>query len=144
MPKVPHTKHHPLIMASFTITDFQSHTAATGRAPPANTNGGRKEEEEEEEDLFEINLEAVNSFPPPQNYWESYFATTGTTTSSSSACGALMANCLLPISDVSNAVPISRFQIVQNLVFPKPRAFGITNQHSKSCSIFTWISEGNE
>lgn len=126
MPKVPHTKHHPLIMASFTITDFQSHTAATGRAPPANTNGGRKEEEEEEEDLFEINLEAVNSFPAPQNYWESYFATTSTT-SSSSACGALMANCLLPISDVSNAVPI---WVPNSTKFGIPQAKGFWNNKS--------------
>lgn len=50
----------------------------------------------EDEDLFEINLEAVNSIPPP-HYWDSYFTATG---------NALLANCLLPISDVSGAVPI--------------------------------------
>ncbi|XP_018813649.1 uncharacterized protein LOC108985703 [Juglans regia] len=50
----------------------------------------------EDEDLFEINLEAVNSIPPPY-YWDSYFTATG---------NALLANCLLPISDVSGAVPI--------------------------------------
>lgn len=50
----------------------------------------------EDEDLFEINLEAVNSIPPP-HYWDSYFTTSGS---------ALLANCLLPISDVSGAVPI--------------------------------------
>ncbi|KAG2686586.1 hypothetical protein I3843_09G012600 [Carya illinoinensis] len=50
----------------------------------------------EDEDLFEINLEAVNSIPPP-HYWDSYFTATG---------NALLANCLLPISDVSGAIPI--------------------------------------
>ena len=55
------------------------------------------EEEEEEEELFEINLEAVNIIPPPQYYWESYVTATSNT---------LLANCLLPISDVSSAIPI--------------------------------------
>ncbi|KAK9290691.1 hypothetical protein L1049_008865 [Liquidambar formosana] len=52
---------------------------------------------EEEGELFEINIEAVNSIPPPQYYWESYFTATG---------NALLANCLLPIDDVSSAVPM--------------------------------------
>lgn len=51
---------------------------------------------EDDEDLFEIDLEAVNSIPPPY-YWDSYVTATG---------NALMANCLLPISDVSGAVPM--------------------------------------
>ncbi|KAL7137388.1 hypothetical protein ABFS83_10G088400 [Erythranthe nasuta] len=56
-------------------------------------------EEDDDEDLFEINLEIVNKIPPPQYYfWDSYF---NFTTSSS----ALLANCLLPIADVSCAVP---------------------------------------
>ncbi|KAK4281646.1 hypothetical protein QN277_013113 [Acacia crassicarpa] len=50
---------------------------------------------EEDEDLFEIDLEAVNAIPPP-HYWESYYTSTG---------NALLANCLLPISDISVAVP---------------------------------------
>lgn len=50
---------------------------------------------EEDEDLFEIDLEAVNAIPPP-HYWESYNTSTGS---------ALLANCLLPISDISDAVP---------------------------------------
>ncbi|KAL8039709.1 hypothetical protein ABFX02_10G053900 [Erythranthe guttata] len=58
-----------------------------------------EEEEEDDEDLFEINLEIVNKIPPPQYYyWESYF---NLTTSSN----ALLANCLLPITDISCAVP---------------------------------------
>jgi len=54
--------------------------------------------EEEDDDLFEIDLERVNCIPPlPYNYWESnYFISTGE---------ALLANCLLPISDISSAVP---------------------------------------
>ncbi|KAL3536126.1 hypothetical protein ACH5RR_004587 [Cinchona calisaya] len=66
-----------------------------------------EEEEEEEEELFEINLEVVNSIPPPQYYWEScYFtATTATNNCNNNNNNVLLANCLLPISDVSNAVP---------------------------------------
>lgn len=50
----------------------------------------------DEDDLFEIDLEAVNSIPPP-HYWESGVTATGS---------ALLANCLLPISDLSSAVPM--------------------------------------
>ena len=50
----------------------------------------------DEDDLFEIDLEAVNNIPPPR-YWES-----GVTATES----ALLANCLLPISDLSSAVPM--------------------------------------
>lgn len=50
---------------------------------------------EEDEDLFEIDLEAVDAIPPP-HYWESHYTSTG---------NALLANCLLPISDISVAVP---------------------------------------
>ncbi|CAI9780214.1 unnamed protein product [Fraxinus pennsylvanica] len=56
------------------------------------------EEEEEERDLFEINIEVVNKIPPPQYYWDRYFTTTSDT---------LLANCLLPISDVSRAIPMA-------------------------------------
>ncbi|XP_034694843.1 coiled-coil domain-containing protein 1 [Vitis riparia] len=51
---------------------------------------------DDDDDLFEINLEAVNTIPPP-HYWESCFTRTGNT---------LLANCLLPIADVSSAVPM--------------------------------------
>ncbi|KAL4592230.1 hypothetical protein LXL04_005218 [Taraxacum kok-saghyz] len=55
-----------------------------------------EEEEEEEEDLFEIDLEAVGNVSPPC-YWETYL--TATTNN-------LFANCLVPIEDVSSAVPL--------------------------------------
>lgn len=49
--------------------------------------------EEDDDDLFEIDLERVNCIPPlPYNY----FISTGE---------ALLANCLLPISHISSAVP---------------------------------------
>ncbi|KAK7267972.1 hypothetical protein RIF29_20653 [Crotalaria pallida] len=51
---------------------------------------------EEDEELFEIDLEAVNCIPPPHYYWESHFTSTK---------NALLANCLVPISDISSAVP---------------------------------------
>ncbi|KAM7526068.1 hypothetical protein LguiA_015970 [Lonicera macranthoides] len=54
-------------------------------------------DEEEEEELFEINLEIVDHLPPPQYYSESYFTATSK---------ALLANCLLPVSHISSAVPI--------------------------------------
>jgi len=53
-------------------------------------------EVEEEEDLFEIDLEAVNCVSPPR-FWESCYTSTGNI--------ALLANCLLPKSHVSSAVP---------------------------------------
>lgn len=59
-----------------------------------------KVEEDEEEDLFEINLEIVNDIPPPQYEWESYFTAATSNT-------VLLANCLLPIADVSCAVPMT-------------------------------------
>ncbi|CAJ1969023.1 unnamed protein product [Sphenostylis stenocarpa] len=49
-----------------------------------------------EEDLFEIDLEAVTCVSPPC-FWESCYTSTGNI--------ALLANCLLPKSDVSSAVP---------------------------------------
>ncbi|KAE8731107.1 solute carrier family 35 member F2-like [Hibiscus syriacus] len=52
--------------------------------------------EEEDEELFEIDIETVNSIPPPR-YWEGFFTATS---------NALLANCLLPISDISTAVPM--------------------------------------
>ncbi|CAI8602603.1 unnamed protein product [Vicia faba] len=54
--------------------------------------------EEDDEDLFEIDLEAVNYIiPQPYNYWENnYFISTRE---------ALLANCLLPISHISSAIP---------------------------------------
>ncbi|KAL8516920.1 hypothetical protein ACS0TY_015244 [Phlomoides rotata] len=59
----------------------------------------KEEEEEEDEDLFEINLEIFNKIPPPQYEWESYFTAATSNT--------LLANCLLPIADVSCAVPMT-------------------------------------
>ncbi|KAF9595070.1 hypothetical protein IFM89_036529 [Coptis chinensis] len=54
------------------------------------------EEEDEEDELFEINLEFVNEIPPPQCCKEGF---------STKRKNVLLANCLLPISDVSSAVP---------------------------------------
>nr|DAD48574.1 TPA_asm: hypothetical protein HUJ06_018511 [Nelumbo nucifera] len=54
------------------------------------------ESPEDDDDLFEIDLDVVDNLPPPL-YWESC--------STATDC-ALLANCLLPISDVSSAVPV--------------------------------------
>ncbi|KAI3823496.1 hypothetical protein L1987_04934 [Smallanthus sonchifolius] len=55
------------------------------------------QEEDDEDDLFEIDLEAVGELPPPY-YWESCLTVTANT---------LFANCLVPITDVSSAVPMA-------------------------------------
>ena len=52
--------------------------------------------DDDDDDLFEIDIDAVSSIPPP-HYWESGVTATGS---------ALLANCLLPISDLSSAVPM--------------------------------------
>lgn len=54
---------------------------------------------EEEEDLFEIDLDAVP--PITQYYWESCSYITSTRNI------ALLANCLMPISHISSAIPAS-------------------------------------
>ncbi|KAL3532078.1 hypothetical protein ACH5RR_005599 [Cinchona calisaya] len=51
----------------------------------------------EEEEFFEINLEIVHKIPP-SHYCESYFTAT-------SSSHTLLANCLLPVTEVSSAVP---------------------------------------
>ncbi|RDX91049.1 hypothetical protein CR513_27026, partial [Mucuna pruriens] len=65
---------------------------------------------EEEEDLFEIDLEAVNCVP---SHYESYCTSTGNI--------ALLANCLLPISDVSSAVPAGKTNV---LFITEPTSLG--------------------
>ena len=53
---------------------------------------------EDDEDLFEIDLNAVDCIVPQPDYCENYHTSTGI---------ALLANCLLPIADISSAVPAS-------------------------------------
>lgn len=66
-----------------------------------------KELEDEEDDLFEINLEAVDKTPLPNYFWDdtSCFAATGGGTTR-------FANCLLPVEEVSSAVPAKSFDEV--------------------------------
>ncbi|KAF8042898.1 hypothetical protein BT93_A1277 [Corymbia citriodora subsp. variegata] len=65
--------------------------------------------EDEEDDLFEIDLDAVDKNPPPSYFWDdaSCFAAAaaggGTTR---------FANCLLPVKEVSSAVPAKSFDEV--------------------------------
>ncbi|KAM7255067.1 hypothetical protein ACFE04_020308 [Oxalis oulophora] len=54
---------------------------------------------EDDEDLFEIDIKANIPTPPPDYCWERYFNSKIQTGS------ALLANCLLPITDLSTAVP---------------------------------------
>ncbi|KAJ1380256.1 hypothetical protein SESBI_46200 [Sesbania bispinosa] len=61
---------------------------------------------EEDEDLFEIDLDAV-PLPPP-HYWESYFTSTGNI--------ALLANCLLPTSHISSAIPACKAGNTNNVL----------------------------
>ncbi|KAL1331902.1 hypothetical protein AAHE18_02G194300 [Arachis hypogaea] len=65
-------------------------------------------EDDDDEDLFEIDLELVNcisSSPSKPHYYNT--ATTSTTNSnySTGKKNALLANCLMPISDISSAIP---------------------------------------
>ncbi|XP_017976774.1 PREDICTED: uncharacterized protein LOC18598219 [Theobroma cacao] len=76
-------------MASAVKEEISKHGGSSSRTQSL------AEMEDEEEELFEINLEAVNSIPPP-HYWEAFFTATRS---------ALLANCLLPISDLSSAIP---------------------------------------
>ncbi|XP_057970684.1 uncharacterized protein LOC131159645 [Malania oleifera] len=63
--------------------------------------------EEDEEELFEINLEAVNGIPPPPPHHHNHRREPCSSTVASAAANnyVLLANCLLPVADVSNAVP---------------------------------------
>ncbi|XAR69735.1 hypothetical protein NMG60_11001440 [Bertholletia excelsa] len=74
-----------------------------------------EEEEEEEEELFEIDLEVVNNLPPP-HYWDSISTATN---------HALLANCLLPISDISGAVPIVFKSMASEPLLPLPPPSGV-------------------
>lgn len=80
---------------------------ASGVVPPV--------EIEEDDDLFEIDLEAVNSIISPPNFSDDtcgFFTTAGGAT--------LLANCLLPITDVSNAVPIGDSNEGEIFLFAMP------------------------
>lgn len=60
---------------------------------------GRLELEiQDDEELFDIDLDLVDSIPLPNYYWESYILSTGT---------ALLANCLLPVTHLSTAIPVN-------------------------------------
>ncbi|KAK4776120.1 hypothetical protein SAY87_024081 [Trapa incisa] len=63
--------------------------------------------EDEDDDLFEIDLDAVGDMPPPTYYWGRYITSSATT--------VLFANCLLPITDVSKAIPASVPSVLQTM-----------------------------
>lgn len=68
---------------------------------PAMASGGVPVDIEEDDELFEIDLEAVNNIVPPSHFSDhtyGFFTAAGGAT--------LLANCLLPIIDVSNAIPM--------------------------------------
>ena len=65
--------------------------------PAEHDTSGKGLADMEDDELFEIDLDAVNCIPLP-HYSDSYLTSTG---------NALLANCLLPISEVSGAVPIA-------------------------------------
>lgn len=49
-----------------------------------------------DEDLFEIDLDFLDNIPPPEHY-EAHLTADGI---------VLLANCLLPVDDISSAIPI--------------------------------------
>ncbi|KAJ4705195.1 2-isopropylmalate synthase [Melia azedarach] len=94
------------------------------------------QEEEEEEELFEIDLEAVESIPPP-HYWESYFTAATSST--------LLANCLLPISDVSSAIPMASSANCSLFIVAAESSVEIFSRKISWDSLFgDRITQGNE
>lgn len=64
--------------------------------------------EEEEEELFEINLDVMDKTPALyHSYWENDTNFTAMSSTSPANKFALLANCLLPVSDLSSAVPMA-------------------------------------
>lgn len=64
--------------------------------------------EEEEEELFEINLDVVDKMPAlHHSYWEKHTNYTAKSSTSPANKFALLANCVLPVSDLSSAVPMA-------------------------------------
>ncbi|XP_019158415.1 PREDICTED: uncharacterized protein LOC109155132 isoform X2 [Ipomoea nil] len=61
-----------------------------------------EDEEDDEDELFEIDLAVVDSLPLPRYCWDDDYSRFTAATSS-----ALLANCLLPISQLSCAVPMA-------------------------------------
>uniref|UniRef100_A0A803MQE8 Uncharacterized protein n=1 Tax=Chenopodium quinoa TaxID=63459 RepID=A0A803MQE8_CHEQI len=68
-------------------------------------NGILEWEIQEDEELFDIDLALVDNIPPPNYYWENYVMSTG---------NALLANCLLPVTHLSTAVPVNSGETDQN------------------------------
>lgn len=52
---------------------------------------------QDDEELFDIDLGVVDNIPPPDYHWDHFVLSTRS---------ALLANCLLPVSDLSSAVPV--------------------------------------
>ncbi|WOH06170.1 hypothetical protein DCAR_0625593 [Daucus carota subsp. sativus] len=71
--------------------------------------GDMLEKEEDEEELFEINLDVMEKMPGSlrHNYSENDTNYSPAKSSSSASKLALLANCLLPVSDLSCAVPMA-------------------------------------
>nr|GMD82165.1 uncharacterized protein LOC109155132 isoform X1 [Ipomoea batatas] len=62
-----------------------------------------EEEEDDEDELFEIDLAVVDSLPPPRYCWDD----DEDGRFSAATRSALLANCLLPIAQLSCAVPMA-------------------------------------
>lgn len=84
------------------LINHQHNLQLMAMASSATNDSSSSPEMEGDDELFEIDLEAVNTIPPP-HYCESKFTSTATT---------LLANCLLPISDVSSAIPVPNLLVI--------------------------------
>ncbi|KAK1408410.1 hypothetical protein QVD17_40156 [Tagetes erecta] len=81
-----------------TLHHMNDHTICSKDNHVADMNKHKLQEDfDDDEDLFEIDLDAVRDLPPPY-YWESCLTVTANT---------LFANCLVPITDVSSAIPMA-------------------------------------
>ncbi|CAO2824053.1 unnamed protein product [Amaranthus hypochondriacus] len=66
---------------------------------------------QDDEELFDIDLGVVDNIPPPDYQWDHSVLSTRS---------ALLANCLLPVSDLSSAVPVVSGELTHH--FPMLRS----------------------
>lgn len=89
--------------------------SVVGKNQPNHLASAAELEDEEDDDLFEINLEAVDETPPPDYFWDdisSCFAAAAARATIGGGGTTRFANCLLPVEEVSIAVPAKSFDEV--------------------------------
>lgn len=85
----------------------QSQMDSTTKHIPQCKQGASELGVQEDEELFDIDLELVDHIPPPNYCWESYILSTR---------NVLLANCLLPATRLSSAVPVLSGELDQHML----------------------------